>query len=314
MQPSDRQLPYVLSDRQNQAIYEIVKNDLLEPLKTADKQPVAFFLAGQPGSGKTILRNHLLGDTNIQRSTLVINTDELREYHPAYRELLADPVNFASAPYLVNPDSVKWAERLRTDAIKGGYNLLFDVTLGGNHEHYVNSMNELKALNYKVYVAVLAVKPELSRLGIHLRYERQLEAEGSGRFVNMDVHNKNYKMLTENLGAIMKAVDLDAIAVYKRKVYEQGDQLLNNAVESIVGTDKSPKNHDASVYNDVIIDAITKERDREWTNLEKDYLKIRIDQVEQLLKNRGGDLSVFKEDIKDLIAVVAEDHRRGQGR
>jgi hypothetical protein len=143
MQPSDRQKPFLLSDQDNADIYSTIKNDLIEPLRTDanQKKPVAYFLAAQPGSGKTILRNHILGESNIERSTLVINTDELREYHPSYRELLAHPTDFASAPYLVNPDSVKWTEQLRKDGIKGGYNLLFDVTLGGNSEYYIHSMN-----------------------------------------------------------------------------------------------------------------------------------------------------------------------------
>lgn len=314
MQPSDRQIPYLLSDQENAAIYSIIKNDLLEPLKPSEsKTPMAFFLAAQPGSGKTILRNHLLGDSNFQSSTLVINTDELREYHPAYRELLSHPINFASAPYLVNPDSVKWAEQLRKDGISGGYNLLFDVTLGGNAEHYIKSMQDLKLLDYNVFIAVLAVKSELSRLGIHLRYERQLANEGSGRFVNMNVHDANYNNLPKNLEEVMRMVDLDGIAVYKRKVFEYNNQLVNNAVESIVGSDKRPKDFDSSLYSDVIIKAIDEERNRPWTDLEKEYLKIRIAQVEDLLKNRGAVLSTFREDIKPILIAIDNNQRQSRG-
>lgn len=313
MQPSDRQLPYLLSDQDNAAIYSLIKDNLFESLKPSQGHRMAFYLSAQPGSGKTTLRNHLLSDSNFQSSTLIINTDELREYHPAYRELLSHPTNYASAPYLVNPDSVKWTEQLRKDGIAAGYNLLFDVTLGGNPEHYIKSMQDLKALDYKVFVAVLAVKSELSRLGIHLRYERQLANEGSGRFVNMNVHDANYNNLTKNLVEIMNVVDLDAIAVYKRKVFEHNNQLVNNAVESIVGSDKRPKDYDTALYSDVIIKAIDEERNRPWTELEKEYLKMRIEQVEDLLKNRGADLAVFREDIKPIIEAINEDQRRGRG-
>jgi predicted ABC-type ATPase len=313
MQPSDRQLPYLLSDQENSTIYALIRNDLLESLKPSElKNPMAFFTAGSPGSGKTALRNHLL-DSNFQSSTLVINTDELREYHPSYKELLAHPTNYASAPYLVNPDSVKWAEQLRKDGISGRYNLLFDVTLGGSPDHYIKSMQDLKALNYKVFIAVLAVKSELSRLGIHLRYERQFASERSGRFVNMNVHDANYNNLTKNLIEIMKVVELDAVAVYKRKVFEHNNQLVNNTVESIIGSDKRPKDYDSSLYIDVIIKAIDEERNRPWTELEKEYLKMRIEQVEELLKNRGADLSVFREDIKPIFSAIGEGQYRSRG-
>lgn len=313
MQPSDRQIPYLLSDQDNAAIYSLIKDNLFEPLKPSQGNKMAFYLSAQPGSGKTTLRNHLLSDSSFQSSTLIINTDELREYHPAYRELLSHATNYASAPYLVNPDSVKWTEQLRKDGIAGGYNLLFDVTLGGNPEHYIKSMQDLKSLDYKVFVAVLAVKSELSRLGIHLRYERQLANEGSGRFVNMNVHDANYNNLVKNLVEIMNVVDLDAIAVYKRKVFEHNNQLVNNAVESIVGSDRRPKDYDSLIYNDVIINAINEERNRPWTDLEKEYLKMRIEQVEDLLKKRGGDLSIFREDIKAIYTAIGKDKYRGRG-
>ncbi len=306
MQPSDRQKPFVLSDKDNADIYATIKTDLLEPLRANEnKRPFAFFLAAQPGSGKTVLRNHILDNSHIEHSTLVINTDELREYHPKYRELLSHPINFASAPYLVNPDSVKWTEQLRKDGITGRYNLLFDVTLGGNSEYYIKSMNELKSLGYTVHVDILAVKQELSRLGIHMRYERQLASEGSGRFVSMSVHDINYKNLTTNLTDVISSVDLDMVSVYKRRVYENSGKLVNNAVESIINLDNKSTDSQFFIHNDMVINAINTERNRKWTDIEKKYLKVRIKQVEELLNNRKANLSDFHSDISILSQAIS---------
>ncbi|MGB4776477.1 MAG: zeta toxin family protein [Daejeonella sp.] len=311
MQVSDDQKPYLLSTKDHQQIYSEIKayyTSRLQLKQANQEKCTAIFLGAQPGSGKTALKNHLLSKLSIEKSTIVINTDELREFHPQYRELLAEPIEFAKAPYLVNPDASMWTQKLCDDALKANYNLLFDSTLGGSPNTYINLFNRLKNSDYQLHLAILAVKPELSTLGIHLRYERQLAAEGSGRFVNTNVHDLNYNNLLPNLKNILTQASVDITEIYTRKVLLSQNRLLNNTVECL----KSSINQNPFSYP-VFEDVILKERSRSWTDVEKEYLRLRILQVSDLIQKRSGDLSAFKSKMQTLIPIVEDNPLKSKG-
>jgi predicted ABC-type ATPase len=299
MQPSEKQKPYLLSaEESNDTYYLISRRYLGNILSNSQRPPMAIFLAGQPGSGKTILRNHLLDTLQLQSASVVINTDDLREYHPAYKELTAKKSGFADASYLVNPDSVIWANRLREDAIKKKTNILFDVTLGGDPAIYSNTMAELKKEGYELFLAVLAVKQEMSRLGIHLRYESQLAEKGAGRFVGMEVHDRNYSNLTKNIEFITNQVDIEKVTVYARYNYQYKSHLENKAVIPIFDFNKEISTDKLPVQD--LIKAIANERTRDRTRTEKEYLNLRIQTVNELIKARGGNPDAFLNDIKRI--------------
>lgn len=311
MHVDDSQKPYLLSNKDHQGVYEQVKAYYISQLQLQQPQegkPTAIFLGAQPGSGKTALREHILNKLSIEKSIIIINTDELREFHPDYRELLADSIHYAKAPYLVNPDASMWTQKLCNDGLKENYNLLFDSTLGGSPDTYINLFNRLKNSGYQLHLAILAVKPELSRLGIHLRFERQLAAEGSGRFVNTNVHDVNYNNLLPNLKNILTKTSVDTTEIYARKVLLSQNRLLNNTVECL----KSSIDHKPFPYP-VFENIILKERSRNWTDVEKEYLRLRILQVSDLIKKRNGDLSSFKSKMQTLIPVVEDNPLKSKG-
>ena len=217
---------------------------------------------------------------------------------PAYKELTARKSGFADASYLVNPDSVTWANRLREDAIKRKTNILFDVTLGGDPAIYSNTMSELKKEGYELFLAVLVVKQDMSRLGVHLRYESQLAEKGAGRFVGMEVHDRNYSNLTKNIEYITNQVDFEKVTVYARYNYQYKSHLENKAVIPIFDFNKEISTDKLPVQD--LIEAIENERTRDWTTVEKDYLKLRIKTVNELIKARAGNTNAFLNDIKKV--------------
>lgn len=286
-----------LPENQSERTYQDIRRVFLRGLIPVNEKPQAFFLAAQPGSGKTVLRGEILRTSGLVQSTAVINTDDLREFHPAYRTLLTHPIDFALASAIVDPDAVKWSVQLRKEAIAKRLNVLFDVTLGGNAENFVKIIDHLNGVGYDLTISVLAVNPALSRLGIHLRFERQLATQNAGRFVSMQVHDRNFKNLLPNLSLIASTCTLKAVDVYKRKVTQENGQFMNNSVEKILevrGDFIKPK-------LDSIIKAIEVEREREWTQTEKYYLEFRVSQVKDLLKERGASPEGFLKDIKDIL-------------
>jgi hypothetical protein len=92
---SDRQIPYLLSDADYQALYsDFIQPAYINESWTPFGRPVAYFLGAQPGSGKTKLRVGLQTSAEV-----IINTDDLRWIHPHYVPLLDDPATNEMAGY-----------------------------------------------------------------------------------------------------------------------------------------------------------------------------------------------------------------------
>ncbi|WP_025146079.1 zeta toxin family protein [Pedobacter jeongneungensis] len=294
---------FKLSDEQNSYIYEnIIKPELFAGGKVYNDQPTALYLGAQPGSGKTALSRFL--DQRVDRSkTVVINNDELRNHHPEYRKLMDHPTEFAKAPVMVNADSTIWLQRVFQDAIKNNYNIIFDSTLGSkNITGFTDAMKLLKEkYQYQIELHILAVKPELSKMGIHLRYESQVQSDGKGRFVEMSTHDLNFSMLQPNIEKILKDVAIDHISTYTRLIGFENGQIKNNSVDQLMGINR-PTSSDFTK----IKESINNEWQRPLTDNEKTYFKFRFDQVVGMISKRGGDLAQFKNDVRDLTRYNIE--------
>ena len=131
---------------------------------------------------------------------VLVNSDALREYHPAFADLQRTDADRAS--FLVNPDTVIWQQKLINVAIENKRNLLLDGTLGGNPIPILTTMQRLHSEEYTIQVSVLAVPAEQSRLGIYKRYEDQLTLKGAGRWVGMENHDRLMGEIAANLALL----------------------------------------------------------------------------------------------------------------
>lgn len=224
---------YQLNEAEHEAIYTQVIRPVYFKNLTQTDRPTAYYLAGQPGSGKTLLRKTLYD--GIFGNAVILNTDDLRENHPSYAVLKSDPELYQKAPVLVNHDSSKWVQRLIAEAIANRFNIIFDSTLGAtNIDSFARGMTALKEEHgYAVGIHVLIVKRELSRLGIYLRYEHDLKESGSGRFVEMSTHDLNYRTIPENIEKLAGKIQLDEVSIYRRHIHRENGRLISNAVERI---------------------------------------------------------------------------------
>lgn len=298
MSVNDSQKPYALSKLDSDTIYNVIKNEafLSKQLPATDAR-VAFFTAGQPGSGKTTLRDYLL-EEGKEKYTIEINTDDVRKYHPDYENLLRDPINFAKAGYLVNPDCVEWCSRLSRDAVKEGFNVLYDMTFAGNVDNYLKMIEQHKLNKYRVELHVLAVNPDISKLGIQLRFEGQLKKYGVGRFVSMQSHDTNYNGLKGNIQKALDSGLINQVAAYSRKIDRGPDgQIVNNAVKLI---HRSEKEYDSNS----VLRAISLEQNRAFTPVEKSYLKMRFEQVLDLIYARNGNPDSFLSNSESLLKKI----------
>lgn len=210
------QEPYQLSETQNQILFkeEIIPDAFDETAPAV--APRAIFLGGQSGSGKSGLSAAMLRTFSMTESAVIVNSDALREYHPDFTRLqTAHP---QQASFLVNPDTILWQQKLIAAAVETGRNLILDGTLGGNPAPIQATMQRLREAGYVVQVSVLAVPAWVSRFSIYKRYEDQIALKGSGRWVGMENHDRQYDDIPQTLTLLETTVPptVDQIQIYVR--------------------------------------------------------------------------------------------------
>jgi len=157
-----------LSSSQHNGIFkQEIKPDKLQGLEPV-LRPKMFMLGGQPGAGKTKVREAITKQKQFANA-LTVDPDELRTYHPRYLDLVKeDPDNAAGR---VHYDASKWAQELREEAVKLKLNIIFDTSLGGGASASVAAAKHAAKAGYDVEVHVAAVPLEQSRQGVRNRFE-----------------------------------------------------------------------------------------------------------------------------------------------
>ena len=91
-----------------------------------EKRPRIIVVAAQPGTGKSHLLDQSKEEFMKEEGVIVINGDELRDYHPKATEIMKlDDKRYAE---FTDPDSRKWTRRLLEDVTKRRHNVIFECT------------------------------------------------------------------------------------------------------------------------------------------------------------------------------------------
>jgi UDP-N-acetylglucosamine kinase len=173
-----------ISQSESDEIFGDILFDYVEIKKlSTSTNPKGIILGGQPGSGKSYLKDEVILEFN--ESFIFISTDDLRLYHPVYLELQQNPETVQNAANLVNPYASAWTEKLIKHCIENQYNLIIDSTLGGNIKAVYDTIDMFRNNGYQVHLRVMAVPAIISKLSIFLRYETQLAEKGFARWTRM---------------------------------------------------------------------------------------------------------------------------------
>ncbi|WP_307144292.1 zeta toxin family protein [Siphonobacter sp. SORGH_AS_1065] len=259
-----------------------VEKDLLNPKVT--------FLAGQSGSGKTLLANNIYQEQ--KGNTVVINSDSIRISHPKYSEALhADPKR---ASVLVQPDTAKISRLIMEAAASNGYNVIIDGTLAGDHIAIGTTMALFKSKGYITEIAALGVNERVSRLGIYARFEQgMINTPGQARFVDIHAHNKQYGQILENLKQLASDSSLvDNIRIFSREIV---DRRLKQVYE---GQD---------VLNSIT--ALEKVRNQPFTPQEQSYLVNISNVITDRMLNRGASQADIDDFSRQAVFTIASRNR-----
>jgi RimJ/RimL family protein N-acetyltransferase len=239
-------------------------------------EPKVIFLGGQSGSGKSRLAEFHRTQFSNAGGVVVVNSDALREYHPQFAHL--QQTQFEKASFLVNPDTVKWQQKLVKAASESGRNLILDGTLGGDPAPIRQTMQQLRERGYSVQLSILAVPALLSRLGIYKRYEDQLKMYGIGRWVGMATHDNQYLQIPQTVTLLESEKIVDSIQLYGRSTGDVPPLHHENWLEN--GDWQSPPR---------AADALNTARHQPWSAQEQIAYRAAVEQLEEQMTTRNAD-------------------------
>jgi predicted ABC-type ATPase len=252
-----------------ESAYKDVERDALART-TAQENPKAILLGGQPGSGKSVLAAEAVRELRANGGAVVIDADRMREENPRYKQLSrVDPQNAADR---TQKEAGEWAIRLTVAAVENRRNLVVDGTMR-SPENIRDLTSQLKDKGYEVEARVMAVNPETSAIRARLRFEEQVAERGTGRFVNKEQHDNAYTGMVESVRALERDRLADSVRVYdanQRQIYEHSQERggLKGKAEAV--------------------QVLEQERGRAWTHAERrDYVSA-LDDINALAKQREG--------------------------
>ncbi|HHJ9077092.1 TPA: type II toxin-antitoxin system toxin PezT [Streptococcus equi subsp. zooepidemicus] len=189
--------------------------------KTIPEQPKAILLGGQSGAGKTTI--HRIKQKEFQGNIIIIDGDSYRSQHPNYLALQEkygkDSVDYTKG------FAGKMVEQLVDELSTQGYHLLIEGTLRTT-EVPRKTAQLLKSRGYKVSLAIIATKHELSYLSTLIRYEEVYAVNpGQARATPKEHHDGIVEHLVDNLRELENDKLFDEIQIYQRNrwcVYDSG--------------------------------------------------------------------------------------------
>ena len=212
-------------------VSELLKKELRLTLRRTHQQehPCAILLAGQPGAGKTELSTMLL--TQMRGDAAFINGDDYRRCHPNYQKLY---VAYGS-------DSVAMTSAFSSAVVEGligqlsdaGRNLVIEGT-GRTVEVPKSTAELLTGKGYRVEIAVIAARPEVSLASTLLRFYQMNEGGTIPRSTALEAHDNIVSVLPENLDALRALPCVSRVSIWDRELtllYDSGgSQELPSAV------------------------------------------------------------------------------------
>ena len=191
-------------------IYQKFRGRALENT-SAQENPRAILLGGQPGSGKSTLLNTIGKELADRGGMVIIDPDTLREKDSFYKTLSkTNPIHAADRSH---EQASTLAKRLTATMVSERRNLIIDGTMG-NPESVRKKIQLLRQYGYTIDAHVMAVNPEFSKAQARLRFERQVARNDRGRFVPETVHDAAYKGLSMSVKMLEQERLVDSIHIY----------------------------------------------------------------------------------------------------
>ncbi len=198
--------------------------------KTGDlDRPTAYIVAGQPGSGKTIMSSVLIESHNgdIVQSM----SDNFRGFHPRYKELMKKYGQYCA--YFSLPQGKFLSDLTMHRAAEGRYNLIQEGALE-NVQYTLDMIEFLKKKGYQVILMIRACSRKKSWKAIHQLYlQQRLKAPGLSRLITREYHDAACLSFLSATDQVVKQNLMDRLIIKSAKglLYDSDDMPTESAAE-----------------------------------------------------------------------------------
>ncbi|WP_406465601.1 zeta toxin family protein [Streptomyces sp. NBC_01622] len=191
--------------------------DLIVPSHLGDpeprRHPVAVYVVGQPGAGKTAASVLVL--RAMRPGAVLVSSEDFRAFHPEYARLLADRPRTAGA--VLRADyrawqhaAAEWLRSRRADVVV--------EAAPATGTDLLASASRFQAAGYRVEMLVLAVRAADSRQGTAHRFALGLEQGLPSRFTIPHGHDRCYRALAALAPALDRHPAVHTVTVTDRDV------------------------------------------------------------------------------------------------
>jgi len=172
----------------------------------AQERPVAVWVAGQPGSGKTGLAEQVHTALGRRGGAVLVGSDLFKRHHPGYGAFLED--DDLTAGERVRAVVRAWQEQVEELARASRLDVVVETALA-EVDPVRAAARAYRAAGYRLELVVLAVAEPVSQLAVAGRYLRQAAAAGGrGRFVGWGNHDR----CAAALPAVVRVIEDDLLA------------------------------------------------------------------------------------------------------
>ena len=222
--------------------YEVYLNSVIEKFTKGKRRcdnPVAIYVAGQTGAGKSNLVNLVIQGFSNKDNVVICNFDIIKTMHPKY-------TNICNIPEIVHdvlmPDAGRLIEDFTKYCRKNRFNIITEGTIKCTSEA-IDLLENFKKDGYYVELDILSVPKFESYGSILFRYAENMEKERFPRLVPNKVHEESFSRLLITLDELTKRGLYDNINVYRRgsenenyvpaRIYSLKEQQFYSAIDAV---------------------------------------------------------------------------------
>ncbi|MGY1496945.1 zeta toxin family protein [Streptomyces sp. QTS52] len=258
--------------------------------------PVAVFVAGQPGVGKSTCADLVHHALAHRGGAVRIGSDDYKRVHPCYPTLLA--IDDRSAGVRTRPDARRWQAEVEDHTRRHRLNAVIETALA-DPEEARTTVGAYRRAGHRVELAVLAVPEALSSLAVLHRYLQQVQATGTGRYVSA----QNHDHCSQELPDVLRIIEAERLANLVTVIGANGIRYLNH-LDSEGSWSRPPR----------AAQALGAERTRPWTVTEAQRFRTDLGRVEEIAGNTPGSSrrTAVAEDIRHSLRWAAPLLRRSR--
>jgi UDP-N-acetylglucosamine kinase len=172
--------------------------------------PTLILLGGQAGSGKSRASARLLTERD---GMIALSGDDLRIFHPNYRDLLTDQPEQAG-PILAEATR-PWVRAVLRDCLNDRRSLLLEGSFG-DPDATLTTASRFRDAGFNVRIVAIASPRVLSVVTATSRYLRDLKVGAPARFTPLSAHDHGYDGTTRLIDSLVAKSPMDRVTIVSR--------------------------------------------------------------------------------------------------